>query len=77
MFSVPETFNIVNGNVQPKSVLKNRKSEFDVCLDDDGLNHHVHEDSSRLSNSETEVNVFLELPPTRTIFICSDSFFCL
>lgn len=34
----------------PKSVLKGRKSEFDVCLEDD------HEDSSRLSNSENEAD---------------------
>ncbi|KAL8553317.1 hypothetical protein ACS0TY_001839 [Phlomoides rotata] len=39
----------------PKSVLmKNRKSEFDVCLDDDGPSHH--DDASRLSNSETEAD---------------------
>ncbi|KAL7125321.1 hypothetical protein ABFS83_14G109700 [Erythranthe nasuta] len=36
----------------PKSVLKNRKSEFEVCLDDD--HHHAHEDGSRLSSSENE-----------------------
>lgn len=37
----------------PKSVLmKGRKSEFEVCLDEDGPSHN--EDSSRLSNSENE-----------------------
>lgn len=37
----------------PKSVLKTRKSDFDVCFNDD----HAHDDSSRLSsleNSEDE-----------------------
>ncbi|KAK4424178.1 La-related protein 6C [Sesamum alatum] len=38
----------------PKSVLKSRKSEFEVCLDDDGPTHiQSHEDASgRLSTSE-------------------------
>ncbi|KAL0412529.1 UNVERIFIED_CONTAM: La-related protein 6C [Sesamum radiatum] len=41
-------------NLQPKSVLKSRKSEFDVCLDDEVLStHQSHEDASgRLSTSE-------------------------
>lgn len=41
---------LING--QPKSVLKCRKSEFDVCFDEDVPSHH--EEGSRLSNSETE-----------------------
>ncbi|KAL0348370.1 UNVERIFIED_CONTAM: La-related protein 6C [Sesamum angustifolium] len=43
-----------SANLQPKSVLKSRKSEFEVCLEDDGLStHQSHEDASgRLSTSE-------------------------
>ncbi|KAG8364297.1 hypothetical protein BUALT_Bualt19G0113800 [Buddleja alternifolia] len=35
----------------PKSVLKSRKSDFDVYLDDES--HQLHEDSSRVNSSET------------------------
>lgn len=58
--------------MQPKSVLKNRKSEFDACLEDDTHNHHhMHEDTS-LSTSETEVinvSVYLTSSNTKKILI--------
>ena len=39
--------------MQPKSVLKNRKSEFDVYLDDDeNLHSETAEDSSHPNNTE-------------------------
>jgi La-related protein 7 len=40
--------------VQPKSVLKNRKSEFDGLLDEEeNLNSETAEDSSHHNNTET------------------------
>ncbi|KAL6514585.1 hypothetical protein OROGR_020164 [Orobanche gracilis] len=38
----------------PKSVLKNRKSDFDACLDDDMPAHHVSDEASRHNTSEAE-----------------------
>jgi La-related protein 7 len=41
-------------NVQPKSVLKNRKSEFDGLLEEEeNLNSETAEDSSHHNNTET------------------------
>ncbi|PIN05218.1 putative RNA-binding protein [Handroanthus impetiginosus] len=36
----------------PKSVLKNRKSDFDMCFDDEGTNQQINDDASRLYISE-------------------------
>ncbi|KAK6121395.1 hypothetical protein DH2020_044859 [Rehmannia glutinosa] len=41
-----------SGNLQPKSVLKSRKSDFDACLDDDRPTHQASEDVSRLNTSD-------------------------
>ncbi|KAL6531809.1 hypothetical protein OROMI_028172 [Orobanche minor] len=41
-------------NMQPKSVLKNRKSDFDACLDDDMPAHHVSDEASRHNTSEAD-----------------------